>query len=243
MIHSMKTDRFKFKKFSVSHSNSSMKVGIDSILLGCWSDLKGTKKILDVGTGCGLLALMCAQRNPEAIIEAIDVDPSSVTEATENFESSEWSKRLLCFKINFNEFKGSKYDLIISNPPYFKSGISEVNNPRERARHQDSLSPEILIKHGVDLLSGNGKISMIIPTNQATDLKEHATKHGLSLSRITIIHGREDLPSKRAMLEFVLNNSRDNIGLPKAEHLILEDSLGQPTKEFKELCKEFYLKF
>ncbi|MDE6682224.1 MAG: methyltransferase, partial [Muribaculaceae bacterium] len=162
-----------------------MKVGIDAILLGSWAEVKNRKRILDVGTGCGLIALMCAQRNSDAQIEAIDIDRGSVEEAQENFDDSPWKERLSVRKSDFIEHKGTAYDLIISNPPFFSSGITKIANPRERARHQDILSPKVLMEKGCGMLNPNGRIAMIVPFEQVEELIQISLSNELSLIRLT----------------------------------------------------------
>ena len=238
----MKSERFDFKHFSLMHGQSSMKVGVDSILLGCWTDLNSSRKILDVGTGCGLLALMCAQRVADAEIDAIEIDSPSFMEADNNFKTSPWKDRLSAILVDFSNFNGKSYDLIISNPPYFNSGVNKIVKSRERARHQDSLSPKILIERGRCMLTPNGKISMIIPFQQIEDLSQFVLKQEMAVNRLTIIKGREELPPKRAMIELV-NRAAFNINNVERSTLVIEKFPGQPTEEFKTLCKDFYLEF
>ena len=134
----MRKSFFRFKKFACSHGAGSMKIGVDA------------------GTGCGVIALMCAQRNPASDILAIDVDDSSVMEARENFSMSPWSGRLEAMHEDFNHISLKDVDLIISNPPYFNSGISSPDTPRLMARHQSDLSPHVLLTKGKDMLSERG---------------------------------------------------------------------------------------
>lgn len=237
----MRSEIFSFKQFKVRHNRSSMKVGIDSILLGSWANVRLARKILDVGTGCGILSLMCAQRNQNAIIEGIDVHLESVEEANENFLGSPWSNRLSASLRNYNDVTGKRYDLIISNPPFFNSGIEKIINPRECARHQSSLSPKTLISQGKDLLDEGGIIALILPFSQLREVLDTASLNGLRLIRGAKIKGRKDLECKRIMLEF---QKRVNVNFqPLWEEIILEESLGSPTDKFKHLCKDFYLKF
>ncbi|MDE6409807.1 MAG: methyltransferase [Muribaculaceae bacterium] len=220
-----------------------MKVGIDAILLGSWAEVKNRKRILDVGTGCGLIALMCAQRNSDAQVEAIDIDRGSVEEAQENFDDSPWKERLSVRKSDFIEHKGTDYDLIISNPPFFSSGITKIANPRERARHQDILSPKVLIEKGSGMLNPNGRIAMIVPFEQVEELIQISLSNELSLIRLTNVRGRKELPPKRAMMEFV-KQVYNSVPFPRSEtEITLEHAPGRPTKQFKELCKEFYINF
>ncbi len=242
---------FRFKQFDCRHERSAMKIGVDSVLLGSWmTPLEGKGKILDVGTGCGLLALMCAQRNPETAIDAIEMEQGAYEEASANFETSPWADRLTAICGDFTRFAlepgiRSTYDRIISNPPYFDSGVAQDGSARIAARHQDLLSPETLIRLSVPLLAPLGRLAMIVPTEQAEELIAVAKEVGMDLSRICEVRGRENLPSKRTMLEFVKEEERVNKvkEILNKETLILEVSPGMPTDEHRQLCKNFYLKF
>ena len=199
---------FQFKKFSVKHLESSMKVGVDGVLIGAWANCEG-ERILDVGAGCGLISLMMAQRNLKTKIIGIDIDPLSVKEAKFNFENSEWKERLTAEKISFNDFMENcvdRFDLIISNPPYFNSGIKKPKSPRMIARHQDSLSPYIILEKGIRMLKPGGRISMILPTDVFNEEIRDLIEEKYYLSRIQYVRRRKDLPPKRMLLE-VINKS------------------------------------
>lgn len=230
---------FRFKKFECSHGLGAMKIGVDAVLVGAWADVSRARRILDVGTGCGVIALMCAQRNPEATIDAIDIDPASVGEATANFAMSQWSPRLKASLEDFSRIERACYDLIVSNPPYFNSGIDAPDTPRLRARHQGVLSPAVLLEKGVRLLSEAGKIAMIVPYEQTEVLMETAAGCGLHPVRTFVVKGHANAPAKRAMLEF----SRVANGAPVNTELVLESAPCVPTDAYRELCKDFYLKF
>lgn len=264
----MSKELFRFKQFECRHAQSSMKIGVDAVLIGAWVDVVNRQKILDVGTGCGVIAMMCAQRNSNASIVGIDIDEKSIGEAKLNFLNSPWSNRLSAVNKNYiSILDDEKFDLIISNPPYFDSGVNEPDTPRLRARHKDVLSPENLLKYGNRHLSENGIIAMIIPYEQGTMLIDYALKCGFILRRGIVVKGREELPPKRILLEFnkdtggtskedelqiklratqaVNNHISDDIKhlISGLEILILEEKIGIPTHQYKMLCKDFYLKF
>lgn len=218
-----------------------MKVSVDSILLGSWASVKGASNILDVGTGCGLLAIMCAQRNPEASILAIDIDEQSVEEAKFNFCETDWSDRLEAKLEDYNDINNTAFDLIISNPPFFSAGKKEIVTPREIARHQDTLSPEILLKKGNSILNKNGCLSMIVPSNQEDSLIELGMELGLQPIRILRIKGRRELSSKRVLMEF--KKDGDNLYAFDESEIILESAPKVPTADFIALCKDFYINF
>lgn len=241
--------QFRFKRFSVSHHRSSMKVGVDGVLIGCWADPEGAKRILDVGTGCGLIALIMAQRVPKAIIYAIDVDEPSVEEANENFSASPWSDRINAVRCGYSEVSTlltvnkDGFDLIVSNPPYFDSGITETSTARERARHQGELSPLLLLKGAVGLLNEGGSVAMVVPTDVSSALENEAKPLGYRLVRKCMVRGHEAAPYKRTLLQWRLCGKEDARLNPEMENLTLELSAGNPTDDYRELCKDFYLRF
>lgn len=233
---------FKFKQFDVSHHRSSMKVGIDAVILGAWADISSAETILDVGCGCGVIALMCAQRNQNALIKAIDNHRDSVIEAGENFSNSPWEKRLQCDIIDFitlSSIEKAKYDYIISNPPYFDSGIANPDSVREKARHQGNLSPEIILRNGKDMLSGRGKIGMVIPIEQLDSIKTIAAELDMGIDRIMLMRGRTGKELKRVFIEFCLNPINNS----QMSYLCIETVTGEFTEEYRSLCRDFYYKF
>lgn len=233
---------FKFKQFEVSHHRSSMKVGVDAVILGAWADISQATTILDVGCGCGVISLMCAQRNPNAKIIGIDIHAESIEEARENYINSPWVDRVSAYLADFNHFRenfAEKFDYIISNPPYFDSGIGTPETAREIARHQGGLSPEIILEKGRTLLTPQGKIGMVIPSNQSVSLEEFAKGTGLYPNRVLIMTGREGSLPKRVFIEFSFNSVYN----PETEYLTLEKGDGEYTDEYSSLCHDFYLKF
>ncbi|MDE6755050.1 MAG: methyltransferase [Muribaculaceae bacterium] len=253
----IKDSKFQFKYFSVAHSKSSMKVGVDGVLIGAWASCYG-KNILDVGTGCGLIALMMAQRNREATIYGIDIDRDSIEEARSNFENSEWRTRLSTELLSFKEchekhtFWRHKFDLIVSNPPFFNSGVKDLDDPRKLARHQGELSPYSLLSQSPSLLTTGGRLSMVVPSIELKPLYSYGKKNNMLLNRALLIRNKISAEAKRVLLEFVYepayraDNDKGKKYLIKEEDIetltMFEDSL-QPTEEYRLLCEEFYLKF
>lgn len=251
----MRKSEFKFKQFSCSHCNSTMKIGVDAVILGAWADVEGARHILDVGTGCGVIALMCAQRNHIAVVKGIDIDEASVTEANSNFRNSEWSNRLHAELISFDEV-GEKYDLIVSNPPFFDSGVENPQSRRESARHQASLSPKHLLQRAKDLLLPNGKLVMIFPAEQLDDVRQFGASVGISLHKALFVSGRVGASPKRVVTEFHHNSSAlSNLPYKDCEieklsdtdyvieRIAIEASPGVFTDKYIDLCRDFYLKF
>ena len=248
---------FHFKQFSVSHSRSSMKIGVDSVLIGAWANVDG-KMILDVGTGCGIIALMLAQRNPQARIEAIDIDEASVKEADENFFNSKWRSRLKATVISFTEFiksRNDKFDLIISNPPYYDSGITEFNSSRVIARHQNTLSPSVILKEVAPILKDDGRVAMIFPSELFEKIKVEAERNGFNVTRIARVRRTPVLPYKRVLIEFMredaflegegmtTNNKNVDNQVLKWEEITMFETEDSPTEEYQKMTHDFYLKF
>lgn len=193
-----------------------MKVGTDSVLLGAWAPIRNTDTdILDVGTGTGVVALMLAQRTSamrHVQIDAIDIDPPSVEEAKYNFDISPWGDRLKAIHTPLQSHSAKKYDLIVSNPPYFNNSLKAPSLQRSNARHSDSLPHKDLVKGAFDLLKDGGRMVVILPRDEGekfVTLAElyHVGKNmgsHLSLTRICRVSTTLTKPYKRVMLEFTL---------------------------------------
>lgn len=237
---------FKFKKFDVAHSRSALKVGVDGVLIALWCGSGcdfNPRRVLDVGCGCGVMSLICAQRFSEAMVSGIDVDLPSVEEASSNFMSSPWPDRLSAYLRSFDDLvancpPGEKYDLIVSNPPFFNAGVTPVSS-REIARHGDQLSPSVLVRECAGLLSSHGRLSLIAPADAEDQLIDKGLANGLHPIRVCRVKGHSAAPVKRVMIEF----SRCPVADPDVYLLILETSPGIPTPEYHALGHEFYYKW
>lgn len=236
---------FRFKQFAVWHHRSAMKVGVDGVLVGCWADGTGCRRILDVGTGCGLIALIMAQRYPEAKVMGIDIDAASVEEAIQNVSESPWSDMVTIYEKSFSEMTEDEgqFDLIVSNPPYFDSGVSDITTRREQARHQGELSPSVILDKGRRILEEGGWVAMIVPAELSEALEAEAGNLGYTLTRKCLVRGHLDAPFKRVMLQWRIGRTEGASLQTLPYMLTLEASPGEPMDEYRELCKEFYLKF
>lgn len=243
----MKERVFRFKRFSVAHSRSAMKVGVDGVLVGAWADVSSARTILDAGCGCGLIALMCTQRNGSAAVDAVEVDSEAAAEAADNFHTSPWTERLTVFCADINEHQpplGSAYDHIVSNPPFFDSGVTQIDTGRQLARHVSAFSPISLIAVADRLLADNGRLTMIFPSEDYDKIVVEAQRRGFAVSRVCQVRGRVDRPVKRTLCELHRADASDRaVAEPVADLLTLEISPGIPTPEYQALCKDFYLKF
>ncbi len=215
-----------------------MKVNTDGVLLGAWANVGEAKTVLDIGTGTGVIALMLAQKNANAKIDAIEIDEKASEEARENAEKSPFFARISVFNSALQNFVSeTKYDVIISNPPYFVDDLKPENQNKLGAKHAVSLSYEELIFHAEKLLSENGKIIVEVPIFNAGLLQECAQMSKLLLTEICHVKARTDKPFYLALLGF----ERTEKLLHETE-ITIQNPDNSFTKEYVELTKGFYLK-
>lgn len=229
---------FRFKQFAVEQDDVAMKVGTDGVLLGAWADCDSAKNILDIGTGTGVIALQMAQRNPEAQVQAVEIDDAAAKRARANFDNSPWAERLEVEQSAVQEFEpAEKFDLIVSNPPYFVDSLLPPDERRSTARHTHDLTFEELDEAVARLLSEDGKFALILPI---TEFEKYLTLTQLHLVRRCDVHPVEGGAVKRIMGEF----AKQPTSQPKFENLAIErGKRGDYTDEYRALTKEFYLKF
>lgn len=238
----MPHEAFQFKHFICAHSMSAHKIGVDAVFIGAWVNLSDCKTMLDVGTGCGVISLMCAQRSNLLKIDAIDIDADSIRECNNNFSQSPWKNRLNAQLSDFRLYESPyPYDLIISNPPYFKSGIENPDSARLLARHEGSLSPASIIARGADMISSSGRIALILPSDRLNGLIQEAEFVGMVAIRGEYIRAHANAKAKRVMVEFAKTGTR--VSPTNFSILTLTDSNGEITEQYRNLCHDFYLKF
>jgi tRNA1Val (adenine37-N6)-methyltransferase len=227
---------FHFKQFSVLNDKTAMKVGTDGVLLGAWCDVSGARRVLDVGTGSGLIALMVAQRNTEATIHGIDIDEAAITEARHNFEISPWGARLSAEVADFNHFNAEKFDLIVSNPPFFSNGVLSPRAARNIARHTTSLTIEALLAKSRDLLASGGAIVIVTPVEVELAVRRCMVSLGMGLRRFTRVIPVIGATPKRLLWEIVIGDAETTVGT-----LTISGEDHRYTSEYRELISEFYL--
>ena len=229
---------FHFKHFSLYHHRSTMKVGTDAILLGRWTEVKPTDVVLDIGTGCGLLPLMLSQKGVSHV-DAVDIDKASIEEATINFEASQWRDHLKAYCPDIVDFKtDKKYDLVVSNPPFFNRFSKCDSERKSRARHNDAgLSYATLCREVSRLMQPEGRFAVVLPFDVSDVFLEEAEKAGLYLhKRMTIIpiEGREP---NRVNLE--LGFSKNDV--IQEETFVIRAADNVFTGQYKEFLKDYYL--
>lgn len=231
---------FRFKHFNIEDEQCAMKVGTDGVLLGAWASVEDDALVLDVGTGTGIIALMVAQRNPNAKVVALDIAPDAVAQARYNIERSKWTNRVECICTDVSEYKSdTKFDHIISNPPYFTEATHSPNRERDMARSVSSMPFEKLVESAERLLRRGGKLSVIMPTESASLFRRVAFER-LWLRRICSVRTLENDAPKRVLMEFELC---DTPLMPRAEELIVQCCSGEYSADYRALTKDFYLNF
>ncbi len=216
-----------------------MKVGTDGVLLGAWSRVLG-RDVLDIGTGTGLIAIMLAQRSEKMTIDSVELELEAFQEAQENINNCDWTDRITAYNNSIQEFKTiKKFDLIISNPPFFIYSTQAQDSNRNIARHTDQLSFKDLIEAIIRLLKPEGIFSLILPTTEAEHFINLAKQKQLFINRKCIVKPNPTKPSKRVLMEFSFHSKK----VLKEELTIETETRHQYTKEYISLTKDFYLKF
>lgn len=237
----MSADKFEFKQFSVNQSKCAMKVGTDAVLLGAWVEVNGATNILDIGTGTGVIAIMMAQKSTSEII-ALDIDAQACEQSRENISNSPWPERIKVFNESLQHFAATshrKFDLIVSNPPYFVDAYKSAEESRNQARHTDQLPFIDLVKCSKELLHTNGRLCIILPTKESLKFRELAAANNLYLTKITHVKTTQYKDEKRQLLQFEHINKK----LFEETLVIEQDERHCYSKEYKELTKDFYLSF
>lgn len=229
---------FKFKQFFIHQQHTPMKVGTDGVLVGAWATVSGCERILDVGSGTGLISLMMAQRNATAKIVGLEVNKMAYEESLRNVEQSPWAKRVSIKLTKLQDYSpGVSYDLVISNPPFFTYSDSVMEENRQMARMQTTLSLGELATHIERLLSPEGRVVLVYPFDQQEKLFCAFEEVGLFVNRHCLVRGRSEAPIKRLLVEF----SRQQKDVQTTE-LVIEHERHLYTEDYIKLTKAFYLK-
>ena len=237
----MSNKPFHFKHFSIQQDKTAMKVGTDGVLLGAWVSLDSNPySILDIGTGTGLIALMLAQRSQAGVIDAVELDSDAYMQSVENFEKSDWGDRLFCYHASLQEFANEfndKYDLIVSNPPFYTTTYKKLPENRAMARHTKSLSYDELLENVAKLLAEIGSCAFIIPFSEEERFIGIAKQNNVFPFKITRVKGSENTPVKRSLVQLSFFKKTTEI-----TELTIELERHIHTKAYEELVRDFYLK-
>jgi tRNA1Val (adenine37-N6)-methyltransferase len=238
----MPNDTFDFKKFSIKQDKCAMKVGTDAVLLGAWIITNGSKNILDIGTGTGVISLMLAQKSSANIL-AVEIDKQSTEQAKLNVSQSNYFSQIQVENVSIQDLaqkSEKKFDLIVTNPPYFIDSYKSIESNRTIARHSDSLPFEELIDSVIKLLDVKGKFCLILPKNEAGIFRKMAEIKGLYLSKLLRIRTKPDKESeKRHLMQFEFKETEFS-----ESTLVLEENESRNyTQAYKEFTKDYYLNF
>lgn len=235
----MSNNYFKFKKFTVWHDRCAMKVGTDGTLLGAWAPVNSVRRVLDMGTGTGLIALMIAQRQPLCRIDAIDIDALAVDQAGSNVADSPFHDRINVFLQDITTMPCAEtYDLIVCNPPFFQNSLRSPNESRSFARHNVALSFEVLCQKAYGMLSDEGLFCVVLPTDVRDKFVLEATGAQLFVTDEVEVCTKKGKHPKRVLLALT-----KRIGeIARKSTLYMMDEQGLYTEEYRQLTGAFYLK-
>lgn len=237
----MPSPPFRCKKFLVNQEGAAHPVGTDSILLGAWADISRTTRVLDIGTGTGIIALMLAQRIGEQQsdfqIDAVEIHAPSATLAGHNFAGSPWAAHLHVFENAVQELEGhAVYDLIVSNPPFFTETVTAPEEARRNARSTQTLSLSDLAETMMRLLKPEGKCAVILPVQEGRRFYEIAACTGLYLTKITEITTKPGKKVERLLLQ--LEKSPYSF---QRDKMVMFDQNDQRSEVYQQLAGDFYL--
>lgn len=234
---------FQFKQFKIIQKKSGMKVGTDGVLLGAWTNCRNATKILDIGAGTGLISIMLAQKKQTAFVTGIEIDTTAYKEALTNIENCKWAERITIKNSSIQTYSQKteeRFDLIVSNPPFFHQSLKSHCIARTIARHSESLNFDDLLTSVKKLLTPNGKFCVILPYSDSEIFTDKAQrKFELFCQKKCAVKPTPHKEPKRILLEFSTNETENCI----LEELIIEKQRHDYTEKYKNLTKDFYLKF
>lgn len=228
---------FAFKQFTIRQDRCAMKVGTDGVLLGAWALLPPTGRILDVGTGTGLIALMAAQRTSAEVV-GVEIDPDAAQQARENVEASPWAGRCTIVCSDIKSFESAeRFDTILSNPPYYGGTLLPSGVQRVQARHTSSLPFDLLARAAKRLLKPDvGTLQVVLPVSEEDAFLTACAPCGLFPSRRTQVVTRRSKPPRRVLLSLSTKSS-----YTQEDELLLSEEDGSRSEAYKTLTKSFYL--
>jgi Predicted O-methyltransferase len=236
----LRRNGFTFKQFFVAHDRCAMKVGTDGILLGAWAPIARVKRVLDIGAGSGLLALMLAQRTDESVvIDAVELDADAAAQAAENIAESPWTERVHLHQADIQQWlteENSRYDLIISNPPYYEQGVECATPQREQARYTTTLDHATLLACATNAITEDGFFCVVLPENIGAAFTEKALSMGWHLRLRTDVAETDLRPPHRVLLAF-----SPRAGECFSDRLTIRGPEQQYSEGYTALTQAFYL--
>jgi tRNA1Val (adenine37-N6)-methyltransferase len=232
---------FQFQQFRVLQDRCAMKISTDAVLLGSLAQCPSPKQILDIGTGTGVIALMLAQRFPEAQVTALEIDPEAAAQAAENFKESPFADRLQLIPTALQDFSAdASFDLIVSNPPYFPNHLKSIDHKRNLALHTNGLPFETLLSQACQLLAPSGQFWVILPPRQMEDFCKLAEQVLLFPNSKIQIRDTASKPTHREIVSFSKTKEFPSISIRICS---LKNEDGTYTKDYQQLIAGFLLGF
>lgn len=232
---------FKFKQFEIDQADCAMKINTDGVLLGSLVELAGSKHLLDIGTGTGVIAMMLAQREQSAMVDAVDIDEAAAKRAAVNFENSPFKGRLDIFHCSFDELDEMlHYDVIVSNPPFFMNSLQNPDARKTVARHTDYSFFDKLLGFANRRLKDNGRLSVIVPIDVANYMIAGGQQAGLQLIHKIEIRSFADTEVIRNII--TLSKTQDSI-IPTVEDFVIYEDKGIYSNAYKAALQPFFLAF
>ncbi|MDX1941497.1 MAG: methyltransferase [Saprospiraceae bacterium] len=231
---------FYFKQFAIHQDRCAMKVGTDGVLLGAWADVENAKTVLDIGTGSGVIAVMLGQRNTQSYIHGIEIDPDAFEQAKENMQNAPWAERLNAFHTSIQDYAKScmqRYDLIVSNPPFFSGGTFSDNQDKNNVRHTIKLPHGDLLAAVRTLLHDNGKFCVILPFIEGLRFQELAKHYHLYCNKIMEVYPKVEKPVERLLMQF----EKSEKTLEKEKIIMRNEGINEWTEDYIRLTGAFYL--
>lgn len=214
-----------------------MKVGTDGLLLGAWA--QGGKRVLDIGTGTGLIALMMAQRFPDAHVDAIDIDADAASQAEDNARHSPFADRVAVRCVSLQEYVAEReYDSIVCNPPFFTQSLQSPDSKRTLARHSIALPFDDLFRHARRLMSEDGVLSIVVPSDALSQIETAAVMNNLFLVRRCLVRTTRKKPARRLLLSFSQKPSPFH-----DEEGVIQEAVNEPSEWYRNLTCDFLLKY
>ncbi len=229
---------FQFKKFKLEDGQTAMKLGTDAIILGTWINIQDSKEVLDIGSGCGIISLILAQRFQNCKITAIEIDPFAFQDLVININASPWQNSINAIHADIIDYSfDKKFDWIVSNPPFFDSDQSIITSSRKLARQKKSLTPEILFEKAAHILNSEGTLAIIYPYSQRFEMITKALLYDLFLVDELQIKDVDESLFKRCIFQFRKIKPK----IATLQTLVLKQTDGSYTQEFQNLSQDFYL--